>query len=247
MKTITTILFAMLIILTASCSHIERDAQNNEINLTGSGNLVSREIDLLDFDQVEGNLNFDLTIRQSTEPRVVLISDDNFIEYIQVEQAGRSISFGFKPGHAYDISGVTLRAEISVPTLSRLDLNGTSHALFVGYQLGQPFEANLTGSSSLIGELQMESATLNANGSAYVKISGFGENLALETCGTSIVDLSEFKSKNADFEVSCASQVAMNVTDQLKGEASQNARVTFAGNPPVKRIKAFQYASVQPE
>jgi hypothetical protein len=247
MKTIITIIFAILIILTASCSQIERDAQNNEINLTGSGNLVSREIGSLDFDQVEGNLNFDLTIRQGTESKVVLTSDDNFIDFIQVEQAGSSISFGFTPGHAYDISGVTLRAEITVPTLSRLDLNSSSHAQFVEYESGQPFEANLTGSSSLGGKLKMETATLNVNGSAYVKLTGSGEFLALNVCGSSIVDLSEFEVNNADLDVSCASKVAVNVSGQLNGEASQNARVTFTGDPPMNWIEVHQYASVQPE
>lgn len=54
------------------------------------------------FDQVEAGLTFSLTIRQGEVFSVVLFSDDNFMQYLQVEQTGRNISLGFLPGYAYD-------------------------------------------------------------------------------------------------------------------------------------------------
>lgn len=247
MKIIATFLFSLLIILAASCTQIESQVKDNELNITGSGNLVSREIAFTEIDQVEANLYFDLTIRQGNDPRVILTSDDNFIEYIQVEETESGISLGFKPGQAYDISGVTLQAEVILPELSRLDLNGSSHAHLDEYQSQQPFEANLSSASSLTGEVQLAEAKLNANGSSYIKLSGEGENLSLEACGSSMVDLGEYAVEEASLEVSCNSTVSVDVAGRLEVDASQHAQVRFGGQPAVKAFAVHEYASVQPK
>jgi len=245
MKTTSKLFLVIITILVIGCSQTKRDGQNNELSLTGSGILVSQEVALSDFDQVEAGLYFDLRIHQGKEPHVVLTSDDNFIEYVQVVQSGSEISFGFKPGHAYDISGVTLKADITLPQLSNLELSGSSHAYIDDYQSQQPFEANLASSSSLTGEMQLESVKLNTSGSSYVRLGGAGANLALEACGANFVDLSEFNVEDAALEVSCNSKVAVNVSGQLETKASQFAQVTFAGDPLVKVFDVHESAAVQ--
>jgi hypothetical protein len=245
MKTISKLFLVIITILLIGCSQIKRDGQNDELTITGSGTLVSQEVAISDFDQVKAGLYFDLSIHQGEEPHVVLTSDDNFIDYIQVAQAGNGISFGFKPGQAYDISGVTLKADITTPRLSKLELSGSSHAHFDGYQSNQLFEANLTGSSSLTGEMQLEAAKLNTYGSSYVKLGGRGANLALEACGANLVDLSEFNVEDAALEVSCNSKVIVNVAGMLETKASQYAQITFVGNPAVKVFDVHESAAVQ--
>ena len=193
MKTIGALLLTLIFILLASCTQLDRVPQNNEVKITGSGALVSKEIDISDFDQVEAGLYFDLTIHQGENSRVILTSDDNFIEYLQVEQTGNSITLGFKPGHAYDTSEVTLRAEVTIPELSKLEMNGSSHAHIEGYRSQQPLEVELTGSSSLTGDMQLETVVLKTYGSSYVKLSGSGDRLNLEACGSSIADLGDYE------------------------------------------------------
>lgn len=245
MKLFTKLLITMIAILLIGCSQTRQDSQNNNLAITGSGNLVSEELFLSNFDQVEAGLHFDLTFRQGKDSRVVLTSDDNFIEYIQVEQTGRGIRFGFKPGHAYDISGVTLQAEVTIPHLSKLELNSSSQAKIDGYRSQQPFEAELTGSSSLTGDLQLETAAINMYGSSNVKISGSAEKLDLQACGSSIVDLSDFESKDAALDVSCNSTIIVEVPGRLEVEASQYAQVYFTGNPVAKVLAVYEFASVQ--
>ena len=247
MKTTSKLFLVIITILLIGCSQIKQDGQNDELTITGSGTLVSREVVLAAFDQVEAGLYFDLRIHQGEEFHLVLTSDDNFIDYIQVAQEGNGIRFGFKPGQAYDISGVTLKVDITLPKLTKLELSGTSHAHFDGYQSNQPFEANLTGSSSLTGEMQMESAQLVTSGSSYVKLAGTGAQVSVEACGASIVDLREFEAKDAMLQISCASTVVVNVPGQLEGEASQNAKIIFAGSPAENRIEVKEFASIQTE
>lgn len=239
-------IFLMLIFLLIGCTNFTKDRQDNEINIIGSGNLVSREVIVTTFDQLEVGLHFDLTFRQGPVTSVVLTSDDNFIDFIEVEQSGSEISFGFRPGHAYDISGVTLQADVTLPHLSRLNLNGSSHAHIKGYQSDQDFETNLTGSSSLTGRLNLENAVFNAYGNSHLKISGSAANLTLDACGSNIVDLSEYEAEIVNIEVSCASKVILNAVSKLVGDASQHAQVFYSGEPSASQFKLHEFASIQP-
>ena len=63
MKTINKLILIILVVLVASCSQIDRVLQNNNLSITGSGNIVSREVAISAFDQVEAGLTFSLTIR----------------------------------------------------------------------------------------------------------------------------------------------------------------------------------------
>ena len=245
MRIIGLFILAIAISAVIGCSQIEQDEKNNEINLTGSGNLVTQEVDLTNFEQVEAGLHFDLTIRRGVEPQVMLTVDDNFIDFIQVEQTGSKISFGFKPGLAYDIAGVTLKAEVITPEITRLDLNGTSHAHLVGYQSQQPFAAYLTGSSSLTGEVRLDVVEIHAFGSSFVKLSGSGTDLSLEACGANIIDLGDYETVDAQLDVSCASKVILGAAGQLVGDASQNAQVFYAGEPALHQFKVHEFASLQ--
>ena len=79
-----------------------------------------------------------------------------------------------------------------------------------------------------------------------MKLSETGLNLALEACGSNIVDLGEFTVEKATLETSCNSTVILDVPGHIEGEAPQHAQVFFAGSPAVNLIEVYEYASVQP-
>jgi hypothetical protein len=243
MKTISKLVLIAMVVLVAGCSQIKRASQDNRVTVTGSGNLISREVALSGFDQVEAGLTFDVTIHQGENFSVVLTSDNNFIEYIQVEQSGRTISFGFKPGYAYDYSGVTLRADVTLPDLTELRLSGNGHAKLNGFKDVKGFVAELSGSSFLEGELNAAKASFNLSGSTYTKMIGSAENLRIDACGNSVADLGSYRAKDAALEVSCNSTSVVNVAGKLDVDASQYSQVFYTGGPTsiVRKVNESGY------
>lgn len=231
MRTIYKLLLAVLVIIATGCSQMRSTSEDNHVTLIGSGSLTSQEVAVSDFEQVEAGLTFDLTIHPGEDHSVTLTSDDNFIDYIQVEQTGGTISFGFKPGYAYDISGVTLRADVTMPELTGLRLSGSSHARLNGFISVEDFEAELSGSSFLEGELEAVSASLILSGSTYANMVGSAENLQLDICGNSTADLGSYQIKDATLEASCNSTSVVNAAEKLDVNASQYARVFYTNNP----------------
>jgi hypothetical protein len=242
MKTLTIGLLVIMALLAVGCSH-EQQA-TNDITVTGSGTLVSREITLNPFDTVEAGLHFDLRVRQGETYAVVVTSDDNFIDFIDVDQDETKISLGLRPEYAYNFYSTTLRAEVTMPEVAGLYLNGSSHAELDNLKDVENFTAELTGSSSLNGELETEKAALSVNGNAFVKLSGFGAQLWLDSCGNSQTDLSDFRAEEATVQASCASAVVVHATGSLDVEATQHARVSYSGEPKPVDIDVHEFASV---
>ncbi|MGD2158612.1 MAG: head GIN domain-containing protein [Anaerolineales bacterium] len=244
MKTKSILLILAAAILMASCSMNDQNAKNNNLSVVGSGNMVSQTRSLSGFDSLEAGLHFDLTIHQGEDFKVVLFSDDNFIDYIQVEKLGTTLSFGLKDGYAYNISNVTLRAEVTMPDLAGLELNGSSQATLDGFKSTGDLQVELTGSSLLDGSMEADKSSFVLSSSTYLKLGGSAESLWVDACGNSVVDLSGYRAEEAALDVSCASETVVNVAGKLDVEASQNSRVFYIEDPGYGEINVYQHAFV---
>ena len=244
MKKITFVLIVALTVLAAGCSNT-KPAENNHLAIEGSGNLVSRQLDYTGFDKVEAGLSFGLTIRHGDDFNITLTSDDNFIDYILVEKSGTTLRIDYKPGYAYNVRGVTMHIEVTLPDLAGLSLGESSHTRLVDVRSGQNFEAKLTGSSMLEGDLQAAEANFILSGSTYLSLTGTAEQLKLESCGNSVANLENFAAGNAFLEVSCNSITSVRVEGNLDIDASQYAQVFYWGEPESVNNAVFESAYLE--
>lgn len=103
------------------------------------------------------------------------------MQYLQVEQTGRNIRLGFLPGYAYDVHGVTLLAEVTMPELVGLSLTGSSHAILLDFKSARNLEVELSGSSSLGRHQAAEKSSSDLSGNTYLKLSGFTQHLRIDS------------------------------------------------------------------
>ena len=244
MKTIFKHLLFVLVIFAAGCSKDNYSSQEEHLTLTGSGSIVSQDVIVSEFDRVEASLPFVITIHQGDAFSVVITSDDNFIDYIQVFQAGGSIHFDYQPGYAYDISGVTLQAAVTLPELKRLNLSGSSSVLLDGLAIKESLTAGLSGASILKGNLTANTVDLDVNGNSSVSLAGSGTSLQVASCGSSFLDLSKYKVKDASMEAGCVSKVIVNASEKLDISASGNAQAFYVIRPAFMDITTHQFAQV---
>jgi len=244
MKRLTILLFVSLaLFLVAGCKQAPK---SNNVTIHGSGKLETREVAISEFDTVETALHWNLAIQQGETFQITVTSDDNFIDFIDLVQTGKTIVFDLKPGYAYNIYGVTLKALVTVPEAITLRLNGSSSAKLDNLEGLTTFGAELTGATALTGRLEAARVNLDVQQNAYVELSGAAGELWLDACGNSITDLSQFLAGKAEVETSCASSAVVNVDGDLAVEASQNSRVTYAGNPRLENLNIHESASVYP-
>lgn len=244
MRTLLFLLIILLALVLSGCGMDRQLPQSNHIDITGSGHIVSREVGLVDFDRVEAGLNFSVTIRQGDGYGVLIMADDNFIDFIGVEKVGTTLTFDLKPGYAYNYRGVTTKAIVTMPHLHGLHLENSGWVEIDDFDEPEIFTAELSGSTALTGELDVDRAEFSMSGSSYVGLSGAADELWADVCGSSQLDLQSFRAQEAAVEVACNGLVLVNVNGRLDIDAAQNAQVFYTGQPVLGEVGKYEYASI---
>jgi hypothetical protein len=246
MKRNIKIMIIATMILVAGCSKVKRAPENNDLSIVGSGNLVRQEREVSGFDHIDAGLIFDLTIRQGDEFGVVLVADDNWVDFLSTDVEGNTLVLDYIDGYAYNVSNVTMRVEVTLPELAGLSLGGSAHAWLGDFRDEKSLVVTLNGSSYLNGAITADQFNLQVNGSSLVQLSGSGHSLFLDICGSSLVDLSGFEAEEAEIDLACSDLTIVQVRGRLNVHAAQNSKLYYIGEPEQRMIDVYGSASVLP-
>ena len=237
------LMLGSLIVVSLACSLPELPSIS-QVSLTGSGNVVTQEEAISDFDKVEISHSFEVDIKQGESFSVIIRVDDNLVEQLQVEKFGSTLKIGLEPAVSI-VSNATLEAEITMPELTGLDLSGASNATISGFKSTKNLTVDLSGASSLVGDIGAGDISIDLSGSSNANLTGSGGNLTLDASGSSDVDLSDFPVADAEIDASGASTVTVNASGRLDVEASGASNVTYLGEPSMGTIETSGASSVE--
>lgn len=246
MKKIVLLTLMPALLLAAGCSTLpDLGSVLGEGSLVGSGIPVTREFDLSGFDQVEVSDSFEVDIQQGDTFSVVVRTDDNVAEYLEIVQQGNTLRIGLKPHTYATVSVETLEAEVTMPELGGLELSGASSATTTGFQSSDPFYAEVSGASALEGEIQAGGVRFNVSGASDVELAGSGGDLVMDVSGASSVDLAGFQVANASIQVSGASSATVSTSGTLDVEASGGSRVRYLGSPTLGSVDSSGGSTIE--
>jgi hypothetical protein len=246
MKHFSILLLIVAAILAAGCAK-NKAAAGGGVTIIGSGEMVTQEVAVSDFDRLEIGFSFDVTVRQGEDFNVVATADDNLVDYLYLVVEDGTLQVGLKPGFAYDIPAATMRAEVVMPHLAGLIMSGSSHVKLVDVETVAEFTAELSGSSALEGSLDVQAAEFTLAGSTLARLSGSGRQVSVDICGNSFIDLREFQVEDAAVKASCNATVWLNLEGRLTADASQFAQVIYKGQADLSGSETVEHASVRPE
>lgn len=217
----------------------------SQIAITGSGNLVTQEEAISGFDKVDVSQSFNVDITQGENFSVLIRVDDNLIEYLDIRKQGSTLRIGLKPSRNYIINNATLAAEVTMPELVGLDASGSSDVDVSGFDSTESLTVDLSGASTLRGDIQAGDASFDISGSSSVELTGSAEGIQVSASGSSEADLSEFPASNARVDASGASTVTVNLSGRLDADASGSSDIYYLGNPTLGNIDTSGSSSVQ--
>jgi hypothetical protein len=196
--------------------------------ISGSGNVVAQEYDLTDFDAVDISHAFNADITQGETYSVIVRVDDNLVEHLEVVKQGNTLKIGFKPLQDYNVRNATMEADVTMPTLTRLEASGASDAIANGFDSTSPFQVRLSGASTAV-------------------LTGSAGDLTVDVSGSSDADLAGFPVGDARVDASGSSTVTINVNGRLDVDASGSSDVFYLGNPTLGNIDTSGASSVEPK
>jgi hypothetical protein len=181
---------------------------------SGSGNVITLTKDFTGFDQVEIGSAFEATVQQGETFAVVIRIDDN------------------------------LEADITMPTLTRVEASGATHVTLAGFVSSQTLSVVASGASSVEGDIQAGDISMETSGASSISLSGGAGNLVLDVSGASSVDLEAFPVTALQAELSGASSAVVNVSGTLDVEASDASELSYLGNPTLGNVNTSGASSV---
>ncbi len=226
--------------------------------VVGSGSLVSDEMGFNDFTRLRVSHTFEVEVTQGDSYRVAISADDNMIQYLKVTKSGNTVSIGLEPVRTRGIfpRSVTLRAEIVMPSLDRIDLSGTSRATVNGFNSGDDLEIDTSGASAVelvgiaAGKIRIDSsgasrvtgqvvtgdADFDVSGASTVELTGSGGDIVTDVSGASHLQLGEFPVRDAKIDFNGASSGTIDATGTIDVDLSGASRLSYMGEPNLGSI-----------
>jgi hypothetical protein len=232
--------------------------------VSGSGNVVSRDLDLSGFTRVEIQDSFEVSVTQAGDFGVTISLDDNIEQYLEAAVDGDTLHIGLDGATSY--SDVTLEAEIRLPKLAALGLSGASDGRLTGFNDLEPLTVQLSGSSTLqavdlrtadadldlSGASELEGAwvmtdgRIGLSGSSEARLTGAVDALVLDLSGSSTAELARFRAERLKVDMSGSSDGTVLVTGTLDADLSGASTLEYLGDPSLGRLETSGSSEVRP-
>lgn len=218
----------------------------------GSGKIEKKEFDFSDFTKLNINNAFEVNITQSDRYSISITADSNILkDYLDVElsEDGEKVIIKLKTNYVYNVLDMTLKADIKMKTVAKLDLSGASKCQLLngGFDQTETFSLDIEGASSLEGEVKSGNVDINMSGASKVSLTGSAPILFIDVSGASNLNLGGFEVQDAKVEASGASKMVLNVARKIQGSVKGASSLSYYGNAlanvnstgasSVKRIK----------
>jgi hypothetical protein len=250
---------AVLIAAAAGCAEIAPTV------LTGSGNPATRDFNLNGFDGVQAAATFNVQITRADSFQVRVTADDNLWDVLDISVAGNVLHLQTKPNTS--IRNTTLKAVLTMPDLTSLDLSGAARAEASGFKSGSDLNLMISGASNLtLADVQYGSTALDISGGSKVtgsailadsqvtvsgagtlNLSGSGTNVNIDASGGGQVILDQFPVQKINVTLSGASLARVNTQEITRADLSGGAQLRYTGSPSLGKIQKSGGAALSPE
>lgn len=224
----------------------------------GDGNIVSRKIDISDYDEVEiaGTASFHYT--QSDEAAGLEITiDENLLPYVKIEVKNRKLTVGYQKGmnlyptknivksHSkwlkkVKVTGVTgFYGEVPIDG-NELELKSAGNGLIQMKRAVKVGELILTasGSSNIVADnVQTESLTGKSSGAGNIRLGGRAIDASFSINGSGDIDAFPCRIDKLACKLAGSGNINATVTQTLKASILGSGNIRYKGAPAVTSRK----------
>jgi RNA polymerase sigma factor (sigma-70 family) len=122
-------------------------------HVVGSGNIVTKEIDVTGFTSVDVRSGFNVEIINGKKFRTAVTVDDNIFPYVAADKDGSKLSIGLE-SHNKSLEPTKLKVEITMPSLEEVRASHGTQMVMRGFKSAKDFKAHVFHGSSLEGDFE---------------------------------------------------------------------------------------------
>jgi eukaryotic-like serine/threonine-protein kinase len=203
--------------------------------IVGSGIPATKTWDIVGFDKVQIRSTFRADITKGPDFKVITTADDNVLPQIKVVKDGTTLEISLDHG-SYRLKS-PLKAEITLPAIVGLDINGASRGTLNGFQSERALAVKLSGASELTGGINVETIKFDVNGASALSLVGSAKEAQLSAEGASRLNLREFAWSQGPIVLTGASTAHVKVKSDGPFQAKLEGASTLDGSIEATEIE----------
>jgi hypothetical protein len=224
--------------------------------IRGSGDRVTVNQEVLDFDQISVMGSGEIILNQDNEFSLSITADDNLIEYVQTKVENGTLALGYDPERARDKDlhpSKPIHFEITVPDLTGVSIYGSGDVFSNSLELDR-FSIDIYGAGDFsvdwlrcqrmsiavyglgeveIDDLRADSLSVSIPGKGTIWLSGEVTEQEIELPGQGNYMAKNLLSQVAYIGLSGMSDARIWVTDELYATIIGSGDIQYYGNPTV--------------
>jgi hypothetical protein len=220
-------LFAWVILITF-CTLL------NEVSAQDNTDKNKRDYPVSNFDKVYMEGNYRVYLYHSEKPflKIEAPSDDMY-DAIEVDSDGSSLKLSVRKKH-FNLSRIELH--LGSPTLKDLRVNGGIKLTTDGYLDVNDLDILLEGGANVDMSLKAKNINVKSEGGVILELRGVAETLAVKVSGAGHVNARELTAREVTFRIEGVGFGSVYATDLLDVKIEGVGKVTYKGQPEIKRI-----------
>ena len=200
-------LFATIFLLIAIIIYFAKNKFSFD-RIEGSGDIVSEDRELIDFQSISLLGSIDVTINYLDAASCTVVGDDNIIEHVKTEVINDKLTISIDKSYS---STKALVVNLSVLNVNELSVSGSGDIKFKNYK-DDTLSLKISGSGDILGDGNVETLT--------GKINGSGDLL-----------LKELHSKSTKININGSGDAELWVSNSLIAKINGSGDINYHGNP----------------
>ena len=229
------LLLAVLSVITLTTVKAQDEKEkSNKPRIEGSGNVVTKDINVQGFDALNVSGVFSVLLTQGGKESVRIEADDNLQEYFVVKNEGSTLSISMKKDVNFS-SKKKMKVYITFQKLKSMDLktvgdvSSDQNLSFTDLSLQNKSVGNL--------DLKLTAQTLTIDNKSVgnVKLNGKANNVTIKNKSVGSIQAANFVVQTMDIDNNGVGSAEVNAEKELKVKENMMSRVTNKGAATIKK------------
>jgi len=231
--------FAIILFFAASSLHAQDEKEKDwkdRPKIEGSGNMITRTVNVQPFDQVDVKGVFSVKLAQDNKEEVRIEADDNLQDYFEVKNEGSKLTVSMKKDMNYN-SKKGIKIYISFKKIKSMGLKTVGDVSSEGSLSFDNLDIDNKSVGSVDLKLTAQSINLDNKSVGDVVLNGKANSAVIKNKSVGSLNAADFVVQTMDIDNNGIGSAEVNAEKEIKVRDSFLGKVTNKGAATIKRLK----------
>jgi hypothetical protein len=212
-------------------------AQNDTENIEGNGKLVTRNIAIKSFTELEASGVYELRLTQGDTEAVKIEADENLQQYFTITNEGSKLIIDTKKLKNKNLKGkVKMKVYVSFKKIKSMELSTVGSVQSENQLAFDDLDLKSKGVGNVTLKLTANKINLENKGVGNIELHGKAQDAVVKSKGVGSLEASDFVVQTMDIDNSGVGGASVNAQKTLKVKDSFLGKVSNKGTAPVRKM-----------